>query len=201
MADKRIVDRWWFSTLLWMLAVVLMLSTAIYQRKTGPTHPATGTAEVGELTVDYDLVRSGTTGEDAEVELPFQEGLEATLVWRRFPTDDPWTEQPMTRDGERLLGHLPHQPSAGKVEYSVRAEAEGASLALPPHEAAVLRFKDAVPTWALVPHVLAMFFGILWGMRTVMEALAGRRGLRWQTFTTLGLLLVGGMILGPVVQK
>ncbi len=46
-----------------------------------------------------------------------------------------------------------------------------------------------------------MFFGILWGMRTVMEALSGRRGLRWQTFTTLGLLLVGGMILGPVVQK
>ncbi len=23
----------------------------------------------------------------------------------------------MTRDGERLLGHLTHQPSAGKVEY------------------------------------------------------------------------------------
>ncbi len=65
----------------------------------------------------------------------------------------------------------------------------------------MIRFKGAVPAAALIPHVFAMFFGVLWGLRTLLEVVTGRRGLPWMTYTTLGLIGVGGMILGPVVQK
>ena len=199
-APGRLRDRWWMSVLLWVLAVVLMLSTAVYQRRTGPTHPLQGQAKVGESTVEFALIRSANTGADAVVALPDPD-VPGTLHWRRYPTDDPYTAVPMVSADGELTGPLPYQPPAGKLDYYVVLEGPDGPVVVPPDRTAVIRFKGAVPAGALVPHILLMFFAVLWGIRTLLEALVDRRGIRWMSFTTLGLVGGGGMIMGPVVQK
>jgi hypothetical protein len=190
----RTRDRWWIGALLWVLAVVLMFGTVVYQRRTGPTHPLQGTVG-GE---DYALIRSGTSGEDARVALPAQG--EGVLHHRRYPTDDAYTATPMKAEGDELAGYLPTQPAAGKLEYYVELRGEAAVL-VPPDVTAVIRFKDSVPAWALVPHILLMFVAVLVGIRTLLEALVGRRRVRGLSWTTFGCVALGGMVMGPIVQE
>ena len=196
----RVRDRGWISAILWVLAVVLMLGTAVYQRRTGPTHPLQGHAEVGSSAIDYALIRSANTGTDPLVAIP-DPGVEVQLHWRRYPTEDPYTVVPMSvRDGQ-VVAALPFQPPAGKLDYYLVLDAPGGAVYVPPDRTAVIRFKGAVPAGALVPHILLMFFAVLWGIRTLLEALLDRRGIRWMSWTTLALVGLGGMIMGPVVQK
>jgi hypothetical protein len=65
----------------------------------------------------------------------------------------------------------------------------------------VLRYKDPVPKPLLGAHVAFMFFAILIGMRAGLGALFGGTGVRAHSWVALGLMTVGGMILGPFVQK
>jgi hypothetical protein len=54
--------------LLWILAFVVVLGAASWQRRTGPSYPLTGTLELaGGETVRYGLVRNETTDRDAVV--------------------------------------------------------------------------------------------------------------------------------------
>ena len=206
MADSttslRVVDRWWIGAMLWVLAVVLMFGTVVYQRRTGPTHPLRGTVETVAGPREYGLVRSENTGADAQVRVP-DPGVEwgGTLQWRRYRTDDPYEAVQMRREEFDLVGELPSQPPAGKLEYYLVLTGSTGEQVVPPDRTAVIRFKGAVPAAALVPHILLMFVAVLLGFRALLEALAGRRGIRWMSWATLTCIGLGGMIMGPVVQK
>jgi hypothetical protein len=64
-----------------------------------------------------------------------------------------------------------------------------------------LRYKDPVPAPLLIAHVLAMFFSVLVGMRTGLGALFAPSNIRKLTWITLVGMTVGGLVLGPFVQK
>lgn len=87
---------------------------------------------------------------------------------------------------------------AGKLEYRVTLT-RGAETVSFPEQPAITRFKGDVPMWVLIPHVPCMFFGMLFAMRAPFAAVGGDTR-RWG-FTTTALLLVGGFVLGPIVQK
>jgi hypothetical protein len=194
--------------LLWLVAVVGMLAAATYQRSTGPTYPLRGEAVVGAETVSYALVRSGTTTEDAAVRIP-DPGADVSghLVYRRYPTAEPYQRVPLARDqvGDDgwLVAPLPRQPAAGKLEYYLELTGETGTVRIPAAAAGdpILRYKDPVPVAALLPHVILMFLAMLVGIRAGLAAAVGRPESRRWAWTALGLMTVGGMILGPVVQK
>lgn len=205
----------WLGALLWVLAVLLMLAAVIYQRRTGPTYPHRGEVTLADTTLQHELVRSHETTAPARVELPDPgPATSAELTYRRFPTDDPFTTVPMEHgtdeDGKPVLfATLPVQPAAGKVEYSVTLRAGDEALVIPapgvPRTSEeghlILRYKDPVPLPLLLSHVLLMFFSVLIGMRTGLAALfapSNMRTLAWSTFCGMTL---GGMVLGPFVQK
>ncbi|MEN8148647.1 MAG: hypothetical protein ABFS86_02420 [Planctomycetota bacterium] len=180
------------------LALVLAASAGYYQRRTGPTHPIRGRLDVAGDPVRFRLPRSGTTGEDLEIEVPAARDR-AVLRYRRYPTGDDWTEVRLAgRDGV-LKGTLPSQPPAGKLEY--RIVFEGGDLKLPADDPVVVRFKGAVPAWLLIPHIAAMFLSLVIGFRATFAALAGSPRLLRYTTWTAALLTGGGMFLGPCVQK
>ncbi len=192
------------SLLLWSLAFVITAGAAVYQRLTGPTHPLRVTYRVGDQDVKARLVRSGDTTHAARVEIPATDSvLEATLHARRYPTSDPFIESVFVRESDVLRADLPRQPAAGKVEYRlVVRDAEGESLVPGPGEqTVVLRYKDPVPAGVLIPHIAFMFIAMLVGVRTALAALLGHAGLRRFALTTLGLMTIGGLVLGPIVQK
>ena len=201
MVSSRTEPRRWIGALLWLLAVVLMMATAVYQRRTGPTHPARGTVELAGHPVAYKLLRSETTGTEARIAIPVTDKTwDGILQWRRYPTDEPYTEIHMVHEDGEIAASLPTQPAAGKLQYRVLLEAEQEAVHLPIEGPTVLRYKGAVPAGILVPHIFFMFLGMVWGLRTLLELAAGRPRVRRLAWTTLAMMLLGGMVLGPAVQ-
>jgi hypothetical protein len=192
------------TAILWVLAVLLMAATVVYQRRTGPTHPLRGTVTLAGVTTSYKLIRSEETVRDARVALP-DPGVPGTLVWRRFPLQEAWTRQPMLReqkDGRtELAGYLPKQAAAGKLEYTVELGEGPGMVRLPQGGPVVLRYKGPVALAVLLPHVSMMFIAVLLGLRTGLGALFGATAPRRLLWLTLGCMTLGGLVLGPFVQK
>lgn len=186
----------------WIIAFLITFSAAFYQRMTGPTHPLRGKATLNETEIAYKLERNPETTSDHEVrvEVPNAE-ITGTLLYKRYKTDDPWTEIPMKRDVDVLAGSLPKQPSAGKLEYKILLASHGNEISLTGEESVVIRFKDPVPGVILVPHIIIMFLAMLFSTRAGIEALNPKGNPRKLVLWTTGLLFVGGFILGPLVQK
>ena len=187
---------------LWALALLFMVVAAIYQRATGPTYPKRAQVELAGKTHRFKLVRSQTTTSEARVTMPeLGPGVVAKLVFRRFPTPEPWTSVDLKPESGEWAAYLPKQPAAGKLEYHLELSTPEGLKRIPAREEIRLRYKDPVPGPLLIAHVICMFFGVLFGLRTGLEALFDAPKLARLALETLALLTVGGMILGPLVQK
>lgn len=187
---------------LWLLAILITASSAVYQKMTGPTYPLRGKVELNGKQISFELLRShgGPTDCPIRIKVPDQ-GIQGRLSYKRHKTADPWETRPMARDGDTLAGALPHQPPAGKLEYKVILMSQGTEVSLTGEEPVIIRFKGAVPNWLLIPHVAVMFLAMLLSTRAGIEALRKKANPRRLALWTLGLVFVGGMILGPLVQK
>jgi hypothetical protein len=189
------------SLLFWIVAVIVTLASAYYQRRTGPSYPMSGTAQVGAAAISYTFDRSHSSEDGAPVSVIIPDTtISATLDWRLYPTGDTWRQIPMRRDGEQLSASLPHQPPAGKVEYYVRLQARDRQYLLPPDRAVVLRFRGDVPAAAMVPHIFLMFLAMLLSTRAGLAALTRHEKTGSYVAWTAGLTLAGGLIFGPIVQ-
>ncbi len=199
----------WLRSALWLIAVALMLAAVVYQRGTGPTYPKKGEFASAGRSYGYDLIRSDwseKTNKAARVILP-DPGFGGEMHWKRFRTDDAFKVQRLvseTEDGKPVLvGYLPAQPAAGKLEYFVVMKAPEGDILIPGEVEGnvVIRFKDHVPIGFLAPHVIMMFFAVLIGMRAGLAAVLAPSGMRLWAWVSLAGMTVGGMILGPIVQK
>ncbi len=188
------------SVILWILAFLLTAASAVYQRITGPTHPRRGKAELAGKEFRYRLPRS-MAGGDAVVSVPaVSPQTRGTLAWKRHKTRDEWTYLEMAREGDQLTGRLPQQPPAGKLEYRVILE-DGTERLTLGGGPVVIRFRGEVPLPVLVLHVIAMFGAMLAGTRAGLEFFAAAPDYRGLLLWTLALLTLGGLVLGPIVQK
>jgi hypothetical protein len=189
----------------WILAIVVTLVSVVWQRTTGPTYPARGSVTLGGQAIALRLERSHVIDSRQPVVVTATDPAVAGAVeWRRFPSDDAWQTQPMTRKGDVLEALLPPAPAplmprAGKLQYQVRLS-RGAETAAFPASPAVTRFKGDVPIYILLPHIAAMFFGMLFSTRAALAALFGGSTRLWGLLT-VALLAIGGGVLGPIVQK
>jgi len=191
------------TAILWIVAGTLMLGAAAFQRLTGPTVALRGTFEVTGTAYTYRLPRAGWSYEDRRVSIP-SPGPDAagTLYYKRYRTNDPLTAVPLEMDDETLTGLLPRQPAAGKLEYAVVVDGPDGQIGIPDRDATVvIRFKDAVPIFVLLPHVIFMFFAVLYGLRAGLSAILQPSSMPRHAWLALALMTVGGMILGPIVQK
>jgi hypothetical protein len=193
------------SVVLWIAAFVLTVTLAVFQRMTGPSYPLRGSfsAPGGEVR-SYSLPRThgGPGGLEVGLELP--ESIPGgTLEWRRYPTGDPWQALALTDDGQGTWSaDIPHQPPAGKVEYRFALATGDRTITVPEGDPVVARFRADVPAWVLIPHILAMFGSMLVATRTLLEVFRSSTSAPHAlALTAMGLLVVGGLFLGPVVQK
>ncbi len=186
---------------LWTIAILIFLASAVYQRLTGPTYPVRDTVEIAGETVRYRLERThgGPTDFTVSLEIP-SPAISGTLSYKRFKTDDPWTQVRMDREGNTLSADLPHQPPAGKLEYRITLTAENEQVTIPPDGPVVIRFKGAVPSFVLVAHIVFMSLAMIFSNRTGLEAFRNGPNVRPQILLTLITLFIGGLILGPIVQ-
>ncbi|MBW7934645.1 MAG: hypothetical protein H3C62_13775 [Gemmatimonadaceae bacterium] len=186
--------------LMWVVAAFITLVSAVYQRMTGPTYPARGTVTLGGQELKLRLLRThGGPGDQPVVINAADTAIVGEVAWRRYPTQDAWQRMPLVRDGAELRAALPHQPTAGKLEYQVHL-VRGTEQVVFPARPAITRFRNAVPASVLIPHVSAMFFFMLFATAAALGALARAPQVRRDTYIAMALLAVGGFFLGPLMQ-
>ncbi len=186
----------------WILTVVITLSAGVYQRMTGPTYPMRVSVQLDGQEMKYKLLRShgGESNLAVEIAVP-DTGYTGYLIFRRYKTDIEYSRIPMVLDGKLLTAELPHQPPAGKLEYFIELNKGPQRTTIPANTTVVARFKGAVPGYVLGPHILFMFIAMLVSTMAGLEALVSGDKTRRYVIITSVTLFLGGMILGPIVQK
>ena len=188
------------SLLLWILAFIITILTAVYQRLTGPTYPVSGNVSIENVSIDYKFARTHGGKEDHKVYIVDNNELNGYLYYKRYKTADEWTKLSMSRVNDTLYSFLPNQPPAGKLEYYLEIYSNDKVQSIPENKSIVIRFKGDVPLAILIPHIIAMFMSMMLSNRTGLEFFNQGRNLKQLTYWTIATLLIGGFILGPLTQ-
>jgi hypothetical protein len=205
--------------ILWFLAFVITIGAAYYQRKSGPTYPKRIKVALNDTTWDIKLVRSFGLDERPEVKLKiYDSNVKARLYFKKYRSEDQYQVSDFSykvytvnsflmnkvfkiTEEKGLFAEVPMQPAAGKLQYYVEITDSKGTINLCKDNPVVIRFKGSVPGYILIPHILfmflAMFLSTLAGLMAVIKYPAYKKYGIW----TLSILFIGGMILGPLVQK
>jgi len=204
-------------TLLWIIAVVITLGAAIYQRKTGPTYPRAEKVTLSDSTYTLELIRT-SGARDARVKLPIKDtAVHAAIYYKKLGIAENWTRVDFKwtaikyhsafmkkimrkKDETALAAYLPQQPPAGKLEYYIDLVKNGQTLDVAKNLPVVIRFKGDVPSGVLIPHIILMFLAMLFSTIAGLFAFFKIEQFRRYTLWTLVILFIGGFIFGPWVQ-
>lgn len=190
------------SVLYWTLAVIITFAAIIYQRKTGPTYDKKVSATIENVVYNFKLVRSHGGESDCKIQLAVPDPeVTGKLMYKLYPTKNEWTTVDFTREGENLTAFLPKLPPAGKYEYKLSLFKNNTEYALNKSEPVIIRFKGHVPGFVLIPHIIFMFFAMFLGNVAGIMAFFKHAKFRFYGTLTVIFLFIGGMILGPIVQK
>jgi hypothetical protein len=204
--------------ILWSLAFIITLSAAVYQRHTGPTYPKKLDVTINGQLQKLRLVRSLSLDEKPEVKLGISDTtVRAKIFYKRFRSDEEYKSADfqyrvrpvhsfimnkifkMTEE-KGFFAEVPQQPAAGKIQYYFELTDSNGTRVFFRESPVVIRFKGGVPAPVLIPHILFMFaamlFSTLAGLMSVIKYPLYKKYTSW----TLIVLIIGGMILGPLVQ-
>lgn len=188
--------------LLWIFALVLTLAAAVYQRVTGPTYPIKAIVDTGIQKFPVELLRSNSGKPECLLILEIPDiTVSGSLYYKKYPTKDEMTKIDLKREGDKLLGYLPTQPPAGKLQYRVELSKNTTPVKVIPGNPVVIRFTGAVPPVILYIHIFLMFLAMFFSNTAGLLAIFKMPSYKLISVITFGVLMVGGMILGPIVQK
>jgi len=200
----------------WIIAFIISILSAYYQRITGPTYPLSGSEVFQGKELFYKFDRSHSTEGACPVILPLPDStMKATLVFNDLTKSDVnriemkiYKDTVVTKEisdklqqGYFAYGELPAQPPTGKLQYYVRVMKDNYEKAIPEKDRPVVRFKGEVPALILILHIIFMFAAMLLAVRTALEYLNKPPNIKKFVYWTIGLLFIGGFPLGMLVQK
>ena len=204
--------------ILWSLAIIITLVAAIYQRQTGPTYPKRISATVNDTVLKLKLIRSIDLTERSEVKLKiFDKSVSARLFFKRLGSTEEYQSADFTykvypvdsylmnkvfkiTEEKGFFAVVPQQPPAGKIQYYFEITDSKGTQTYLKDEPIVIRFKGGVPPYILIPHILFMFFAMLFSTLAGLMALIKYPLYKKYGVLTLILFTIGGMMLGPIVQ-
>lgn len=204
--------------LYWTLAIIITLLAIVYQRKTGPTYDKKFDIEVNGKPYELKLIRSMEIGSGGAVKLAIDDtNIKARLFYKRFLTKDEYTPVDFkyvkksidsfimnkvfgVTEEKGWFAKVPDQPMAGKIQYYFEITDNKVTKVYMQTEPIVVRFKGAVPSSVLAPHIFFMFFAMLLANLAGIMAIFKFKQYKLFTNLTVIALLIGGMILGPWVQ-
>lgn len=185
----------------WLVAFIITIGAAFYQRTTGPTYPEKTKITINGIVYEVHLKRSQTNTHPCEIDLPLPDNITGTIFYRRYPSEDIWSQVSMQHSEGMLTGLLPSQPAAGKLQYYIVLETnDGTLLTVKQERPVLIRFKGNVPAIVMIPHILIMFVAMLLSSLAGLYGAFGNPKHKRYGVTTLICLIAGGIILGPIVQ-
>lgn len=193
--------------LLWILAFIITAGSAYYQRLTGPTYPESGAISFQGKEIKYKFERSCDTSKLVTVKLEnIDSGIKGYVEYRRYDTKDDKTLVEMRNENGVLTAEFPtekdrvYRTPAQKFEYKVLILKDDQKTEIP-NKPVVLRYKGDVPTFVLIIHVILIFTAMLVSTRAGLEFFNKEPNYKKFALWAIGFITVGGMMLGPIVQK
>jgi len=204
--------------ILWTLAIIITLAAALYQRQTGPTYPKRLSAPINDTVLKLKLIRSIDLTERSEVKLKIYDNtVSARLFYKRLGSNEEYQTADFTykvypvdsylmnkvfniTEEKGFFAAVPPQPPAGKLQYYFEITDSKGTQTYFKEEPIVIRFKGGVPAYILTPHILFMFFAMLFSTLAGLMAITKYPLYKKYGILTLILFTIGGMILGPIVQ-
>ena len=203
--------------LLWIAAICVRLSAVYFQRVTGPTKPVNVTFNYNGAECSALLLRSTettlthkeasgdykTTDKTSPLSVKISnipQDVSLEMVYSLYPGD--WQSDTLVaaRLDDMFTFEVPALPAASKIKYSVLI-ADSETKTLIGEGDVILRFKAPVPAAVLIPHILFMFIAMLFSNFTGIAAYFKKIRIERYALAVIILLGVGGLILGPMVQK
>ena len=179
----------------WWVAIGITLALSIYQRMTGPTHPKKVDIELNGEDYRVKLPRSGVQKDEVICLKDWPADVKAQMHYRRYPTAEAYTTVDFVRTDNAWHAALPVQPIAGKLEYYLTIDGKDYLK----DEPVIIRFRNDVPAYILIPHILLMFGAMLFAVYTLMMVTMRMDYSKWLKIT-VATLFVGGFVFGPLVQ-
>ncbi len=187
-----------------IMAFLITITAVIHQRKTGPTYPKKIDVEIENKIYNLKFIRSFGGDGDAEINLEIpNKNVIGNIFYKKYPSNkgENFKKIDFLREKNFLKAKLPHQKPAGKLIYFVVLKSENKEFSLLKDEPAIIRFKGEVPALILIPHILFMFLAIFLSNLSGMLAFFKNDDFKKYSILTVVFLFIGGIILGPVVQK
>ncbi len=199
------MKNWKKSVLYWIMAIFFAVLIMIFQRMTGPTHPVKANETIKGEKVFYKFLRSSTALKPLKVSINVKnKNLDGYLYSKRYDRVNKyeWDIKKMERSEDILSGEIKGEDIAGKVEYLIKLITRDTKeeFHLNEGKSVIARFKGAVPLVYLLSHIIFMILGFIFAMRTLLETFRKDGNYFNLVNWTLGIVFLGGMILGPIVQ-
>ena len=182
--------------LFWILAIVITLVSAYYQRVTGPTYPLSGKINLDGKEISYKLERSHSTSSNYFIEINTGDPtIHGSLFMKKYNSNNDFTEEEMMGTGT-LKAELPAQPKLHKLEYFIKLFKDQITAQIPADKHIVIRFKNDVPIGILIPHIFAMFFAMMLSTRTGLDFFNKEPKVDKLALWTVIIFFIGGFPLG-----
>ena len=189
-------------TSVWVLAIVITLLAAYYQKTTGPTYPKKEKISINGVDYKLKLTRSSSLDTIANVFIDIADkSISAQLHYRRYPGNGEWITTDFREFNDGYIAFLPNLGPAGKWEYFIKVYNGDEVISIAENKTVKIRYKGAVPAYILIPHILFIFLGMLIANLTGLMVIFKHKGYKFYLTLTLILITLGGMVFGPIVQK
>lgn len=197
------------NVMLWVIAVIITVLSILYQNTTGPTYPKKGNIVFGGKQIDYKLDRSALINKECPVKIYTNDSLiKGSLIWKRYNTKDNESSKPMRYENGYLVAELDKQDKmAEKLQYYIQLSTNLPGTQnvdqlgyIPDKNGVVIRFRGDVPFMIIILHIIFIFAFELMSLKTGMEFFRKEPKYKKYTYWTLLLAVIGGFILGPLVQ-
>ena len=77
-------------TLIWVIAVIITIAAAYYQRISGPTQAVSYEFTLNDSLIKFKLPRSNQGVADFNMKLVMPEDVTGRVIYRRYPTTESW---------------------------------------------------------------------------------------------------------------
>lgn len=191
-------------TLLWLLSLVITLSTIFYQRVIEPKKYVEGKAYFDQLEIPYKLPRYHEITSDCPVQLVVpDENILAYVEYRPYNSDDLWTRCAFKRKEEIITTYISPLPKSDVIEYRLVLfdNDRDLEISIPKYGFVVMHWRHPVPTVFLVLHHVILYLALLFSLSTgLMAIISPHRPWKLALLTCL-LFFLGGICLRAMVAK
>jgi len=189
------------SATLWVVACLAMVAAGFWEWQAGGVRPWRGEVTIAGRSVPYQLPGSAIAEQPLRVTVGAAPEVVGTVRWRHVLEGEDFQGLTMLRDGDVLVSLLPPQPAGGRIEYQLVLVGPFGLARIPSDEPVAVRFRGQASALVVLPYVAVALLSLLVGVRAGLAALFARPEARLLTWVTAGGVTLGGLILGPVVQR